>query len=140
MGLPAPKQPPEPYLRPLLPLSPRARARASPHPVVVDDVVVCGSHTQQATTTRSLSASERRLSRWLARGRAEGGLVGFVGADRFVARHGAKAILDALHAGVLEWEAQPPGPHRLAFPDWRPAWRIREGIYNPAGLLRRALE
>lgn len=72
---------------------------------------------------RPLTASEGRLARYL-----ESHLYWGFGAKTFVRKHGAPAILDALHDGVVIWD------------ELNTRWTVNPRLRNPAAFLNHLLK
>lgn len=81
--------------------------------------------TQQHHQQRRLTASEKRIARWLK------GQLGFIGAETFVREFGVRLILEKLHDGVVEWWDAPGNVVGTAS-----GWRVRSELRQPAGFLR----
>ena len=75
-----------------------------------------------------LSASERRLARWLA------ARLGFAGAETFLQKFGADVVLGKLHDGVIVWTEPDPLARRRG--GVSAGWQVRPGLKSPAGFLR----
>ena len=107
----------------------------SPSPVVDVELVAVGGVDQHIIIKNNniqqqgvITPSEKRLARWLRKHLA------FAGAERFVRQYGPAIIMGNLKGFIVEWVG--PGEVEVRRGYGRAGWRVRDGVRNPAGLLR----